>query len=82
MPSTRPRNRHGLHYIKMFPVTKAYLIRYRTEGNNFATLIQTIINKNTKRIVQESQQYLNDYEAGKRPLYSTDIDYLLSQLHS
>ena len=81
-PSTRPRNRHGLHYIKMFPVTKAYLIRYRTEGNNFATLIQTIINKNTKRIVQESQQYLNDYEAGKRPLYSTDIDYLLSLLHS
>ena len=66
----------------MFPVTKAYLIRYRTKGNAFATLIQTIINKNTKRIVQESQQYLNDYEAGKRPLYSTDIDYLLSLLHS
>ena len=66
----------------MFPVTKAYLIRYRTEGNAFATLIQTIINKNTKRIVQASQQYLNDYEAGKRPLYSTDIDYLLSLLHS
>ena len=81
-PSPRPRNRHGLHYIKMFPVTKEYLIRYRTEGNAFATLIQTIINKNTKRIVQESQQYLNDYEAGKRPLYSTDIDYLLSLLHS
>ena len=39
-PQTRPKNRHGLHYIKMFPVTKQYLIRYRTEGNNFATLIQ------------------------------------------
>ena len=58
----------------MFPVTKEYLTRYRTEGNAFATLIQTIINKNTKRIVQESQQYLNDYEAGKSPLDSTDID--------
>ena len=39
-PQTRPKYRHGLHYIKMFPVTKQYLIRYRTEGNNFATLIQ------------------------------------------
>ena len=40
-PQTRPKNRHGLHYIKMFPVTKQYLVRYRTEGNNFAMLIQT-----------------------------------------
>ncbi len=24
-PTTRPKNRHGLHYIKMFPVTKQYL---------------------------------------------------------
>ena len=27
-PTTRPRNRHGLHYIKMFPVTKQYLDHY------------------------------------------------------
>jgi len=26
-PTTRPKNRHGLHYIKMFPVTKQYLRR-------------------------------------------------------
>ena len=50
-PTTKPRNRHGIHYIKMFPVTKEYLIRYRTEGNVFAQLIQSIIDKNTKEIV-------------------------------
>ena len=33
-PQTRPKNRHGLHYIKMFPVTKQYLIRYRTDITN------------------------------------------------
>lgn len=49
-PQTRPKNRHGLHYIKMFPVTKQYLIRYRMEGNNFATLIQNIIDKNSRQI--------------------------------
>ena len=47
--STRPKNRHGLHYIKMFPVTKQYLVRYRTEGNPFAHLIQNIIDKNQKK---------------------------------
>ena len=54
-PTTRPKNRHGLHYIKMFPVTKQYLRRYRTEGNQFATLIQTIIDKNTKTIVVDPE---------------------------
>lgn len=63
----------------MFPVTKQYLIRYRTEGNTFATLIQTIIDKNTKQIVSDCQTYLDEYAAG-RPQYSTDIDFLLAKL--
>lgn len=81
-PTTRPRNRHGLHYIKMFPVTKNYHVRYRTEGNEFATLVQEIVNKNTKQIVEECQQYLDRYAAGEHPRFSTDIDYLLSVLCS
>lgn len=81
-PTTRPKNRHGLHYIKMFPVTKQYLRRYRTEGNQFATLIQTIIDKNTKTIVDDCQAYLDAYANGHHPQFSTDIDYLLSRLFS
>lgn len=80
--ATRPKNRHGLHYIKMFPVTKQYLRRYRTEGNQFATLIQTIIDKNKKTIVNNCQAYLEAYAKGHHPQFSTDIDYLLSQLFS
>lgn len=80
-PATRPHNRHGLHYIKMFPVTKQYLVRYRTEGNAFAIMIQNIIDKNSKKIISECQAYLDEYAAGKRPDFSTDIDYLLSQLY-
>lgn len=79
-PQTRPTNRHGLHYIKMFPVTKQYLIRYRTDGNKFATLIQNIIDKNSKQIVNDCQYYLDLYSQGIKPLYSTDIDYLIKQL--
>lgn len=80
-PTTRPHNRHGLHYIKMFPVTKQYLIRYRTEGNTFAIMLQNIIEKNSKQIIAECQAYLDDYAAGIHPVYSTNIDYLLSKLY-
>lgn len=79
--STRLKNRHGLHYIKMFPVTKQYLVRYRTEGNAFALLIQNIIDKNQKKIVEHCQSYLNSYAKGNHPAFSTDIDYLISQLY-
>ena len=65
----------------MFPATKQYLIRYRTDGNRFATLIQTIIDKNSKQIVNECQRYLDLYSQGIKPLYSTDIDYLIEQLY-
>lgn len=78
--TTRPKNRHGLHYIKMFPVTKQYLRRYRTEGNEFAILIQNFIDKNKKTIVNDCQAYLDAYAKGYHPPFSTDIDYLLSQL--
>ena len=81
-PQTRPKNRHGLHYIKMFPVTKQYLVRYRVEGNRFATLIQNIIDKNSKQIVDKCQQYLDSYSQGLKPAYSTDIDYLIEQLNT
>ena len=79
-PTTKPRNRHGIHYIKMFPVTKEYLIRYRTEGNVFAQLIQSIIDKNTKKIVDACQAYLDQYASGQKPQFATDIDYLLTKL--
>lgn len=80
-PSTRPHNRHGIHYIKMFPVTSRYLVRYRTDGNSFATLVQNIIDRNTKQIVDSCQQYLDDYAAGVHPQFCTDIDLLLELLN-
>jgi hypothetical protein len=80
--TTRPMNHHGLHYIKMFPVTKKFLIRYRIEGSAFATTVQSVIDKNEKRIVTDCQKYLDEYEAGHRVPFSTDIDLLLDILDS
>lgn len=76
--TTRPRHRHGIHYIKMFPVDPRKALRFRTEGNAEAERIKRIIDENEKSIIYECQQYLDLYAAGFRPQYSTDIDLLIS----
>lgn len=62
-PTTRPGCRHGIHYIKMFPITKAYQRRFRTEGSAYYETLQRIIDGNTKCIVSECQAYLDRYDA-------------------
>ena len=42
----------------------------------------SIIDKNAKTIVNNCQSYLDAYADGYHPSFSTDIDYLLVQLHS
>ncbi|MCD8108570.1 MAG: hypothetical protein LUE14_00470 [Clostridiales bacterium] len=70
--------------IKMFPVSKKYLRRYRTEGNDFAILIQDIIDRNAKQIITACQDYLTAYEGGERPviLSFTIIDSVLVHSHT
>lgn len=77
---TKPHNHHGLHYIKMFPISRKYLNQYRTNGNSFATIIKSILAKNQSVIVSECQSYLSKCEHGERPEFSTNIDLLLSVL--
>lgn len=78
--TTKSGHRHGLHYIKMFPVDKQSIIRYRTDGNVFAALIKGILDRSEKAIISECQSYLDNYSKGVRYDYSTDIDLLLSLL--
>lgn len=75
--TTKPKHRHGIHYIKMFPVDKSIVLRYRTSKNPNARLMKKVIDQNEKQIVLECQQYLTLYECGIRPQYSTDIDLLI-----
>lgn len=80
--TTREKHHHGLHYIKMFPVSKQFYERYRIEGDIASIMYLAIIDKHEKRIVQECQSYLTRYENGIHPAYSTDIDKLLMTLDS
>lgn len=79
-PTTRPGCRHGIHYIKMFPITKSYQRRFRTEGSAYYVTLQRIIDGNTKRIVSECQAYLDRYEREGRPRFAVDIDRIAGLL--
>ena len=79
-PTTRPKHRHGIHYIKMFPIKKRYQQKFRTEGNVYYEKVQAIIDRNTKSIVGACQAYLERYEREGRPRYAVDIDRLIETM--
>lgn len=78
--TTKPRHRHGIHYIKMFPIEKRFQRRFRTEGNPYYETIQRILDANSRRIVNDCQRYLDRYEKQGRPKYAVDIDRLIRLL--
>ena len=81
-PTTQPGRRHGLHYVKMFPIAKPYLERFRIDNDPYYAMLMTIIDKNTKVIVDACQLYLNEYAKDGKPQYSTDIDGIWNLLQS
>jgi hypothetical protein len=79
-PATKPRHRHGIHFIKMFPIRREFQVRFRTEGSEYYEKIQRIANEHTTEIVNSCQKYLDDYVAKGRPRLATDIDLLVEIL--
>lgn len=79
--TTKKEKIHGLHYIKMFPIIKEFLIKFNVNEDRYYRLISNIISKNIKQIVVEAQQYLINYQNGERCDYCTDIDGIMDILY-
>ncbi|RGC47187.1 hypothetical protein [Absiella sp. AM29-15] len=77
---TRDGRHHGLHYTKMFPITKEFFLPYHMGGDFEEELVMAFIEKNIKKIIQEAQNYLFEYEKGNKPLYHVDIDDVLDKI--
>ena len=77
--TTQNGKRHGIHYIKMFPVEKPFLERYRLDTPS-SSLCASILEKNKKKIIDDCQAYLTKYENGNCPSYSTSIDKMIEKL--
>ncbi len=81
--TTRPGRHHGLHYLKMFPITKRYQEAFRVDKDSHYSKVQQFIEKHKKDVIeqcQQYQQYLDAYSAGEMPMYATNIDYISSVL--
>lgn len=68
---------HGIHYIKLFPIHRSYILPYLIEDNVPLLRIKRIIDKHEKEIVNACQQYLYRYENGKKHSMTPDIDGIL-----
>lgn len=79
-PNTKPGRRHGLHYIKIFPIEKSFLEKFRVDNDPYYTLIKNIICKNESKIIKSCQEYLVTYEKEGRQPFSPDIDKILYAL--
>ena len=80
--STRARCSHGIHYIKLFPVTDKYIQKYRINGDTYLELIQNIVDEKESIIVNACQSYLEQCERGNRHFMTPDIDGIMSWLYS
>lgn len=74
---TKPKHSHGIHYIKLFPVSDKYINKYLIDGNKYWLMISSIIDKNEDVIITECQQYLKECEDGKMHPMTPDIDGIL-----
>lgn len=61
----------------MFPIKKQYIESYYRENDDNKNDLDKI-KKNLKNIINEAQEYLNDYENGIRYNYCVNIDAVLA----
>ena len=77
---TRLNCSHGVHYIKIFPVTNEYVESYIV-NKPFDRLIKQILTNKEKDIIKACQAYLNRCEKGNKHRMTPDIDGILNWLY-
>ena len=78
--TTKSGNKHGLHYIKMFPIKDQYINKYYFETEENKHIVNKV-QKNLNLIISEAQQYIKDYENGTRHNYCTNIDVIFNEIY-
>ena len=80
--NTRPGRKHGIHYIKLFPIKDEYVQKYRVNTvDRYWIATQSIINSHEREIVDACQNILNEYDVGNRHPMTPDIDGILAWLY-
>lgn len=80
--TTKTGNIHGIHYIKLFPISNKYIQKYRIDNNDFMLKIKVILDKNEKQIIRKCQQYLEQCEQGKSHSMTPNIEGIINWLYN
>lgn len=78
---TKPGHRHGIHYIKLFPISKKYINNYLIDKDEYYLKLMQIIDKNEKKIISECQKYLDECSAGNKHTMTPNIDGIIDVLN-
>ena len=79
---TLPHHKHGIHYIKLFPITNQYIDMYHIDQDKYLRMIMNIINKNEATIINNTKKYLIDYENGLGHGMTPKIDDIIALLNN
>lgn len=77
--NTRKNHFHGIHYIKLFPITSQYIQPYHLY-TSYDFTVKDIIDRAEPEIIKNCQKYLNECEKGNAHHMTPDIDGILSWL--
>ena len=75
---TQTGKRHGVHYIKLFPMDRKYVHPYKISKSAYLVMVKSILDKNESKIVNACQNYLSEYEKGQGSFMTPDIDGILA----
>ena len=78
--TTKPGNKAGVHYIKLFPITDTYIEKFNVGQDQHMVLVKGILDKKEQEIVKACKDYLAQVEKGNKHSMTPDIDGILSWL--
>lgn len=77
---TKPGNRHGVHYIKLFPIEKEYINKYVVSGKYYKTILN-ILDKKEPDIISSVKEYLAKCESGQKHSMTPNINGIIDMFN-
>ena len=81
-PRTMQGHKHGIHYIKLFPIARSYIDTYLVDENPYYNTILNIIKKREQLIVSACQKYFDQCAQGNKHFMTPNIDGIIALLDS
>lgn len=80
-PNTKPKHKHGVHYIKLFPIDKIFVDKYHTSGTYYDKVL-SILERKESIIIENIKSYLSECENGNKHPMTPNIDGIINMINT